>query len=323
MLRYRKRPLSLQKLDALIARLPDNHPKMPQLRQQAAREQKGFNGERKLDYHLQSLSSEYIVLNDICFSLYDQKIQIDSLIITAQAIFIVEVKSFEGLITFQPELRQCYREKEGTIERFKYPITQVEAIQTALLRFLQLANLSGLPIYYFIAFSEKSTLFQVKGEEQSINEVVMYVEDVPIQMMKINRRLIDEASAPKSKQMQQQIAQHILRHREDFDKDILREFNITPENIPSGVHCPSCDYLGMERKYRSWRCKNCLHTSRTSHIKALHHYYLLFNSTITNKKCRAFLQISSRHTAKYLLQTSPNITKKSRLVWKINHQPVK
>src|SRR5690625_728302 len=101
-IRQRKKPLSLQKLDALISRLPENHPKLPMLRKQAAIEQKGFNGERKLDYHLETLSDDYSVLNNVCFSLYGKKTQIDSLIITEQAIFIIEVKSYEGIITFDP-----------------------------------------------------------------------------------------------------------------------------------------------------------------------------------------------------------------------------
>src|SRR5690625_4860897 len=115
--RYRTKPLSLQKIDALIARLPERHPKMAMLRKQAAMEQKGFNGERKLDYHIESLSDDYSILNDVCFSLYGKKTQIDSLIISAQAIFMIEVKSYEGVITFDAELRQCYRVIEGEQKR--------------------------------------------------------------------------------------------------------------------------------------------------------------------------------------------------------------
>lgn len=320
-IRYRKKPLSLQKIDALIARLPEGHPKMAMLRKQAAMEQKGFNGERKLDYHIESLSDDYSVLNDICFSLYGKKTQIDSLIMSAQAIFIIEVKSYEGVITFDPELRQCYRVIEGEAERFKYPITQVEAIQSALLRLLQLAHLSGLPIYYFIAFSERSTLIKVKGEEESVKKVVTYVEDVPFQVMKINDQLMAQKSSQPNNQLRSKVVQYIMQHCEDFDKDILSEFNIKQADILTGVHCPDCHHLGMVRKIGNWYCPNCDAISKTAHLKSLQDYALLFGSTITNVQCSHFLHIQSRHTTKYILQQSTLLKNIAESYGKLNIHP--
>ena len=315
-IRQRKKPLSLQKLDALISRLPEGHSKLPMLRKQAAIEQKGFNGERKLDYHLETLSDDYSILNDVCFSLYGKKTQIDSLIITEQAIYIIEVKSYEGIITFDPSLRQCFRETEGKVERFKYPITQVEAIQASLLRFLQLANLGGLPIYYMIAFSERSTIVRVKNEEESVKKVVTYVEDVPFQVMNIHEKL---TATKQSTQyyLRQRFVQYIMKNCEDFDKDVLNEFQIQSKEILPGVHCPTCNALGMVRLNARWQCTKCEATSKTAHLNSLQDYRILIGSTLTNIKCRHFLHIQSRHTAKYLLQQTPNITKQNRFVWLI------
>lgn len=315
-IRQRKKPLSLQKLDALISRLPESHPKLPMLRKRAAIEQKGFNGERKLDYHLETLSDDYSVLNDVCFSLYGKRTQIDSLIITAQAIFIIEVKSYEGVITFDPSLRQCFREMEGKVERFKYPITQVEAIQASLLRFLQLANLGGLPIYYMVAFSERSTIIRVKDEEENVKKVITYVEDVPFQVMNINEKLIARTSS-NNNQLRNKILQYIMQHCEDFDKDILREFSIKKEDILTGVHCSECHHLGMLRKQKNWYCPICFALSRTAQERTFQDYYLLLDDTITNKQCRQFLQLNSRHIAKHLLQHSPNIKKYQQKKWRI------
>lgn len=322
MRRYRKKPLPLQKLDVLISRLPDTHSKMPLLRKQAAREQKGYNGERKLDYHLESLSDDYFIIHDICFRLHNQRTQIDSLIVTANAIFIVEVKSFEGIVTFQTELRQCYRDNEGKMERFKYPITQVEAIQAKLLRFLQLANLGGLPIYYFVAFAEKSTLIRVQGDEEGISKVVTYIEEVPLKIMKTNEWIASQNPAGENHRLQKKIAKHMLQHTEPFDKNILETFDIQPDDIQTGVHCPTCHQLGMERKKQKWYCPKCAASSKIAHLAALQDYVILFGPTITNAQCRNFLRLDSRHLTKYILRQSPNVTKFSRLIWQINHPSI-
>lgn len=63
-IRKRKKPKPLQKLDALIPRISPAHPKLPLLRKQAASYQKGYNGERKLDYHLQGMPEQFTIIND-------------------------------------------------------------------------------------------------------------------------------------------------------------------------------------------------------------------------------------------------------------------
>lgn len=196
-IRYRNRPQPLRTLDALITRLPSNHPQLKRLQKDAAKLQKGYNGERKLDYHIEYLSDDFTIMADVCFSLHNKQTQIDSLIVSDHAIFIVEVKSFTGIITFDTTLRQCYRDMEGEIERYKYPITQVQTIQANLLRFLQIARQSGLPIYYFIAFSERSTYIKVKGEEDSLKNIVTYVEDIPNQVMRLNEEIVSKHTVEK------------------------------------------------------------------------------------------------------------------------------
>ncbi|GGL59201.1 hypothetical protein GCM10007968_23960 [Sporolactobacillus putidus] len=41
----------------------------------------------------------------------------------------------------------------------------------------------------------------------------------------------------------------------------------------------------------------------TAHIAALHDYYLIFGSEITNKGCRKFLRLDSGSSANYILKS--------------------
>src|SRR5699024_4897263 len=131
---------------------------------------------------LKSLPSEFAVFNDVTLTIFGKKFQIDSLIITAYAIFIIEVKSSEGTATFNTTLRQFIQNNGEKLHGRKYPITQVENSQFHLLRWLQQRGLGGLPIYYLIAFSEQSTIINVSGDEGAIRKVVSYVGEVPLRL---------------------------------------------------------------------------------------------------------------------------------------------
>ena len=317
-IKHRNRPLPLQKLDALMSRLPEVHPKMTYLEKEAARQQKGYNGERKLDYHIEMLPDDYVILSDVCFSLYGKKIQIDSLVISPFAIYITEVKSYEGTVTFDTNLRQFFREQNGKTERYKYPITQAEMIQSQLLRMLQLADLAGLPIYFFVAFSERSTYIKVEGEHESIRNLVTYVEDIPWRIRKNDEQLATNNSHP-NHSLKNKVIQHIMSQNEDFDIDVYEKYGIDQSEILPGVECTSCYALPMRRIENKWKCEICDTSSNKAHLKALYEYALLIDPYITNEKCRTFLQIDSRHIVKHLLKNALNTQKHKKRKWKIDY----
>lgn len=283
------------------------------MRVKAAQMQKGYNGERKLDYHVRSLPDNFTVLNDITLRLFDKKFQMDTVILSALAIYIIEVKSYEGTVTFDTSLKQCLQHTGEKLLGYKYPITQVEMNVYHLMRWLQNRGLAGIPIYYFIAFAEQSTIIHVKGEEESIKKVMAYVEEIPLRVMKM------DASHSKQKTVNQQlknrIVNAILSECEDFTYDVLEEFNINKQQIQPGIHCPQCRKLGMKRAYGRWQCPSCNTNSKDAHNRALQDYFLLFGDTITNKQCREFLGVNSRYLATRILQNLNFITQKSTQNW--------
>ncbi len=295
----RKPPLHLLTLDALIPRLSPSHPKLSILRVQAAKYQKGYNGERKLDYYLKSLPDSFDVLNDIKLQMFNKTFQIDSLLITAHGIYIVEVKSFEGIVTFDTTLKQLLQENGERLQGLKYPITQVENIQFHLIRWLQQRNLEGIPIYYLIAFSERSTIIKVNGEEQQLKDIVTYVDEIPLLLINMNKRL--SRSYPGNPSLKKRIMNSIMKNQVVFKKDIIRDFKIKEADILPGVQCSKCLKLGMIRLRYKWQCPTCGNLSVNAHVKALLDFTLLFGNEITNQQCRRFLKIP-RSTAYSILK---------------------
>lgn len=301
-LRFRKKPKPLQTIDALIVRLKPQHSKLPALRKQAAIYQKGFNGERKLDYHLQTLSNEFSILSDVTLTHQGRSCQIDSLIFSANGIFMTDVKSFEGIVHFDTRLRQFTRHDGEKLNGYKYPITQAENAQIHLIQWLQDRELSGLPIYFFIAFSEYSTIINVTGNEESIGKVVTYVDEIPLRIMKLNEQL--KKNNPSNNQLKNKIITAVMNECEDFNYNVFKKFGVDHREIITGVECPACGEIAMERSLYKWLCLVCASSSKDAHIKGLSDYALLYTDKIKNEQCRQFLNINSRITANSILKNS-------------------
>ncbi|MGC4377175.1 hypothetical protein WD019_09595 [Fictibacillus sp. Mic-4] len=93
----------------------------------------------------------------------------------------------------------------------------------------------------------------------------------------------------------------LVKHHSTGNPDILQQFGINELDLLTGVQCPQCATIPMERKWGKWVCSNCCHSSKDAHLQALNDYYLLFQSIITNKKLRDFLQLSSSMVANKIL----------------------
>ncbi|WP_407058295.1 nuclease-related domain-containing protein [Tigheibacillus jepli] len=74
--------------------------------------------------------------------------QIDNLIITPHAIYIIEVKNFNGTITFDTVLNQFIRDDGRKEGGFHHPITQVELQASRLERWLEENNFPIVPIIF-------------------------------------------------------------------------------------------------------------------------------------------------------------------------------
>lgn len=312
-LRNRARPRPLEKLDAIISRIPEEHSALKNMKSHAAKYQKGYNGERKLDYFIRGMPGNFSILNDVTLTIFNKKVQIDSILITQYAIYIIEVKSYEGIVTFDTGLGQFIQENKEKLEGYKYPITQVEQIQFYLMRWLQERGLSGLPIYYFIVFSEASTLIKVKGDEHSIRRIVSHVDKIQLRLINFDEYLKKNRSGNQS--LKNKIINALLNECEDFDYDVLQKFGINRNELLPGVHCPKCSTLGMKRFNRKWYCQKCNTSSDNAHKKALYHYTLLIHHEMKNEDCRKFLQLDSRFVARKMLQDSHLTLKSGNKIW--------
>lgn len=288
----------LQKLEAVIPRISTDFARLPDLEYEMAREMKGYIGERKVDYFLDPLAGKCSILRGVCLNVQGKKFQIDTLVITENAIYIVEIKNFNGTITFDSILNQFTRDDGEKEIGYRHPITQAELQQMCLENWLHERNYKNIPIHFFIAISDPATVIKVTGDAQSISRVVAHGEHIP-------RKILDkEKEIGKGVLQHHHIGEAILRECEEHDFDVLRKFGVKPSDITPGVRCPGCGFIGMGRRNGKWYCLKCKMTSRHAQSKALSDFLLLIKPSISNKECKQFLQVNSRAAVTRMLQQS-------------------
>ncbi|GAA0606274.1 hypothetical protein GCM10009001_24380 [Virgibacillus siamensis] len=296
-IKTRKKPRPLVKLDAIIPRLAPNFPRLSEMKQDAAIRQRGYIGEKKVDYYLDNLATRHTILQDVCLQVNGKTTQSDNVICGKYAIYLVEAKHFKDKITFNTNLRQLTR-SNGVIESgFEYPITQVENQKFHLQNYLFQHNMTNIPIYYFVAIADPSTIIEVVGDEIELAKVVAHGARIPSMILEKEREL---TNAGAGKLQDWQIGKQILSDCIEYDRDIIREYGIQLRDLSPGVMCPDCRLLGMRRVHGGWGCGKCECYSVNAHLEVLR-TYLLFKPYITNSVCMRLLRIDSRGIATRIL----------------------
>lgn len=275
--------------------------------------QKGLNGERKLDYHLLLLRDDYSVINDISFKYQNAIFQIDSLIISDYAIYIIDSKSIQGEITFQTNLEQLIQTYHNKEKSFKYPITQLENIKFQLMQWLERRKISGLPIYYFVSIADSSTILKVIGDENYIRRIVTFAENIPFFIMRKNSEL--EKQYKPQKRLRNRIVSTIMNEYKDLYIDLAKQYSIHKNEILPGVVCKKCYLLKTTYKKGTWTCSHCGYKDRTGYVRALRDYFILFGDGISNKEARRFLRVPYRTTVTRILKRSNLVYKKESRKW--------
>ncbi|MBP2257732.1 nuclease-related domain-containing protein [Virgibacillus alimentarius] len=300
-LKNRTKPIVLEKLDAAIGRLPTNFPALSDMQSEAATRYKGYIGEQKVDYHLEQFAREYTMFQGICLQVDGKTVQFDTVLITKQAIYLIEIKNFSDKITFDTILHQFTRSDGQKETGFRDPLIQAENQKNKLQQWLRAHHLINIPIYYFIAISDPSTIIDVIGDQEAVSKVVAHGEHIPRKI--IQKEEVLRKKAPGSFN-HSKIGQAILGACKAHDFDILSRYGVKKRHLLTGVHCPACGKLGMERLYGTWQCKACSKRAKLAHLRAFSDYFLLISPWINNKECMRYLRIQSRNVATRLMKTS-------------------
>ncbi|WP_121639063.1 nuclease-related domain-containing protein [Virgibacillus sp. Bac330] len=313
-IRKRTYPIVLKKYEALLRRLPPTFHQISDVEAAFRKQLKGYHGELLVDRQTDRLKDRSTILYNVQLQFRGNSFQMDTIVITTYAVYIIEIKNFDGILTFDTFFDQLIRYNGSKEEGFRSPITQATTQANLLKQWLHKHDYIDIPIYSFIAISRPSTVIKVDGDKNKIRETVMHAEFIPQKISEYERIFKNKDFTPLA---HAQIGKIIAEKSMTFDKDILAVHNINKKWILSGVQCSDCNNLKLQRVHGNWHCEPCRKKWRYAHRQAIKDYFLLIQPYITNKTCREFLHVSSRFTANRILQSMNLIFDEKDKLWKL------
>lgn len=296
----RKIPLIVKQYEALLRRLPIDHPKREIIEEKLAKYWAGFRGEQSIDYYLSFLDSKkYQILHDVRLPIDEKYVQIDTLILSPNFLILLEVKNITGTLFFDQIFHQLIRTKDGEDEAFPDPILQIKRQQKLLSKWLEKIRIPSIPIEAFIVISNSSTIIKASPNPKEISEKVLHAAYLPERIQKSEKKFQQKVLSDKDLR---KISRYVSKQHSLLNYDLLSYFKIKKDEILTGVQCSVCLSLPMQRQYGKWYCHKCDSVSKDAHVQALIDYSLIFKPTFTNRECREFLHLSSRFITNKLLK---------------------
>ncbi|OIJ10337.1 hypothetical protein BKP35_14685 [Anaerobacillus arseniciselenatis] len=203
----------------------------------------GYAGELIFDEWLKPITSKLIFLSDLTFEINNSHFQIDSLLISPERIYLIDVKNHEGDYYIGGNKWYTSAKKE-----IKNPLIQLQRTASLLRQLFQYHKIN----YYF----EASLVFvnlEFYLYEAPMNSPIIF----PTQRNRFINKLDTEAGGLRLKHRDFKLAEKLLSlHLTDSPYSRIPVFEY--EQIEKGVICQSCKSILTEQvTTKIMTCSNC------------------------------------------------------------------
>ncbi len=285
-----------RKLQVLLRRTSQDHPQYTFIKAALGRSLAGYKGELQVDYQLSHIPDEdYHIFHDLRLRGRQSCFQIDTLLLSKKLIITLEIKNMSGTLLFDQNFHQLIRVKDGEEEAFADPLSQIYRHKKELEYWLGKNRLPSLPVTSLVVISSPYSIIKSTGSTKSIIPKEYLLQKIPQIEYSYQKEILSE------KDLRKMSRHFIKQHTPNLDP-ILKSFDMQPTELSKGVHCPSCDYIPMQKTYGSWFCPSCKTYSKTAHLQSLEDYFFLFGHSMTNSEAKEFLLIEKAYTVTRILQ---------------------
>jgi Nuclease-related domain len=297
----KKQHIYIQKLEALLRRIPTAQPQRHKIEEQLSIFKAGIRGEQSLEYFYR-----YLPKNEVMFAFnirilhMDYYFQMDTLLLTSKFLLLLEIKNYTGHLYFDDKFGQLVRTVGDKVDYFDDPLEQVKRQKYHLSQILEKKKFTNILIEHLVVFSNKNSYIECSPTYKEAFQRVIKSHKLQskYEEFKLKHKYSSVPIEPK------RIIKLLNKLNEPYNPDISNKFKITERDLITGVLCASCENKSiMTHKNANWNCVKCCTMSKDAHIQALKDYAILISPIITNKKCKEFLHLSNRRQSLYLLQS--------------------
>jgi hypothetical protein len=202
--------------------------------------EKGYMGEQKFDVLLENLRSDWLILNDLLLESNNTIFQIDSLLLSENSIYLIEIKNYEGDFYIENEGWYTLAKKE-----IKNPLDQLKKNESLLRRLLQDLGISASIESYLIFVNPEFHLY-----DASINLPIIY----PTQLNRYFKKLNEKP--PFLENGQSKFSEKLMTlHLKDNPYSRVPVYSY--DQLKKGSYCFSCHSFDVELQGDMMVCKNC------------------------------------------------------------------
>ncbi|QOY36399.1 nuclease-related domain-containing protein [Anaerobacillus isosaccharinicus] len=223
--------------------------------------EKGFIGEQKFDEWLEPLPDNFLILNDLLLETSNTTFQIDSLVISPDAINIFEVKNYEGDLIVENE---NWYTRTGT--EIQNPILQLKRCETLLRKLLQQFGHNHTIQVYVVFINPEFYLYQAPLDLPIIfpTQINRFMNKIKLKSLQLKDKHL--------KLSKQLLAMHLT------DSPYKRLPNYDYEILKKGITCEHCHSLNTNYKDRMVVCYDCGHieTHKDAILRSVEEFKLLF-----------------------------------------------
>jgi Nuclease-related domain len=310
-----KPTLRMEKFEALLRSVVDNHWQRYEFLTQYNNWLLGFRGEESVMFYLDLIPNEdYRIYHDIRLPLGKYFFQIDILLICPRFILVIEVKNRSKDWHFAKLLNQVTIDGKRT----KNPILQAKVQSIKLKRWLAEHHFTDIPILYLFVNSNEKSKIHIDYDHKysrSVCNSEQLIEKIEQIEKQYRSEIVEEKELRKMNRL-------LLAKNTPDNPDLLQHFKLTSEDLKTGVHChdTKCSSAVMKYHAGTWTCPVCKMKSKTAHHQKIYDYFLLIKPSITNAEARKLLQIKSRKIIHKLI-TAMNLPCTGKFKGRVYHQP--
>jgi len=304
----RNKPVLLDALPRLIARLSPTHPKMEELKNQLYRTGAGYSGECNVDSYLERAQFTRLtrIFTDVHLETSNNfTFQIDTLIVTERYVLIVEVKNITGTVRFVQNPPHLLRELDNGNETIMdCPVYQLSANKVNLDDWFQQRGYKIKTAGLLVLANQNTVVKDVPPDFP-----ILYKKQLPYYLRNF------QPNEPIFSVVQiQDISRKIQDEQQQFNPfPLCSYYNIDTRSLKEGLLCRYCNGLLQRKNRETWHCLLCKKNGEDPYNDGINDWFLLVKNSIRNEECRKFLQLKDKHSTYYALKNS-NLLRKGNSI---------